>query len=65
MENYEFGEPVQDDIERIQDSNEMIENILFTLSNISNDLGMHEELIMNGMLEVIQKYVELFLSEAL
>lgn len=34
-----------DDIERISDSNEMVENIICTLSNISNDHFLHRELI--------------------
>ena len=42
-----------DDIERLQNSNQMIENIIFTLSNISNDHNMHQELLNNGIIEVI------------
>ena len=42
----------------------MIENIVFTLSNISNDHNMHQELLNNGIIEVIQSYVKLFVGIA-
>lgn len=53
-----------DDIERISDSNEMVENIICTLSNISNDFFLHRELIQNGLIEVIKKFIDMFLEQA-
>jgi hypothetical protein len=47
-----------DDIERNTDSNEMVENIICTLANISNDFELHNELIANGFVEVAKKFVE-------
>lgn len=54
------GMEITDDINKYLDSNEMIENVIQSLMNISNDLTLHEELIKNGLLEVIKKYVHLF-----
>ena len=51
-----------DDIERISDSNEMVENIICTLSNISNDFFLHRELIQNGLVEVIRKFIDMYLE---
>ena len=48
---------VDDDIEKHEDSNIMVENILYTLSNISNDFNLHQELIHNGIIDVIHKYI--------
>ena len=39
-EETQLNQLVLDDIDRIVDSNQMIENILKTLSNISNELAM-------------------------
>ena len=36
---------ILDDIEREKDSNQMVENIIFTLKNISEDESMHKELL--------------------
>ena len=41
----------------------MIENIVFTLANISNDQEYHEQLIQNGLLKVIQKYVKIYIEK--
>lgn len=60
----DFGEPVLDDIERLPDSNEMVENIICTLSNISDDDSLHRELISNGLVEVIKKFIDMFLEQA-
>lgn len=46
-----------DDIEHLEDSNEMIENVLTSLSNMSEELTLQEELIGNGILEVVRKYL--------
>ena len=43
--NDENGGRVLDDIERMSDSNVMVENIVCTLSNISCDHGLHFELL--------------------
>jgi len=51
-----------DDIERFNDANEMIENVIESLLNYSNDLSLHCELINNGIIEVIRKYIELFMG---
>ena len=59
-----YGQPVLDDIERLSNCNEMVENIVCTLSNISNDFSLHHELIANGLIDVIRKYIDLFLAEA-
>lgn len=66
LENYncKTEEELIDDIERLTDSNEMVEEIISTLANISNDFELHSELILNGILEVIKKYIELYLSSA-
>jgi len=53
-----------DDIERQTDSNEMVEEIICTLANISNDFDLHHELIVNGYIEVVKKFVEQFLKTA-
>jgi len=45
FEKYKFDHLVLDDIDRIVDSNQMIENIVKTLSNISNEKAMQTELI--------------------
>ena len=42
----------------------MVENIIYTLSNISNEFGLHYELIQNGVIQVVHKYIQLFLNEA-
>jgi len=59
-----FVEPVLDDIERLTDSNELVENTVCTLNNIASDVGLHSELIANGLIDVIRKFVELYLSSA-
>lgn len=41
----------------------MIENIVQTLDNISSDVSLHSELINNGLIEVIQKFVLLFAAQ--
>lgn len=56
---------VQDDIERLPDSNLMVENVIKTLSNISLDHNLHQELISNGLIDVVKKYVQLVLDTAL
>ena len=53
---------VVDDIERITNNNEMLENVICTLMNVSQDLLMHYELINNGFIEVVKKYIDLFFS---
>lgn len=55
---------VLDDIERLNDSNIMVENIVFTLKNISNDFNMHVELLANGYIDVIQKFIGIVFSTA-
>lgn len=42
----------------------MVENIICTLSNISADVTLHQELIANGLLDVVKKFVELYLASA-
>jgi hypothetical protein len=42
----------------------MVENIIYTLRNISFDVSMHQELLQNGYIEVIKKFVDLFLASA-
>ena len=59
-----FKQPVLDDIERLSNSNEMVENIICTLSNISRDHTLHQELIHNGLIDVIKGYIRLFLKHA-
>ena len=49
-----------DDVERLKNANMMVENIVFTLANISADQQQHQELIHNGLIEVLQKVVKLF-----
>lgn len=49
-----------DDVERLKNANVMVENIVFTLANISADQQQHQELINNGLIEVLQKIVKLF-----
>ena len=49
-----------DDVERLNNANMMVENIVFTLANISADQQQHQELINNGLIEVLQKVVKLF-----
>ena len=43
----------------------MVENIIFTLMNISNDDTMHKELLQNGYVDVVKKFVDLMVSSAL
>jgi hypothetical protein len=45
-------------------SNEMVEEIICTLANISGDSVLHQELIQNGFLEVIAKFIKLVLGTA-
>lgn len=54
-----------EDVERLQDSNLLVENILHSLSNISKDETLHQELVANGLLEVYRKFVNLLLSSAM
>ena len=54
------GMGVLDDIERVPNSNLMVENTILTLRNISNNFNMHEELLQNGFLEVIKKFLDVF-----
>jgi hypothetical protein len=51
-----------DDVEKCQNDNNMVENVLESLYNYSNDQSLHHELINNGIIEVIRKYVDLFLT---
>lgn len=50
---------VIDDVERMSDSNLMVENIIQTLLNISYDKTMHMELLLNDVFEVIKKFLDL------
>ena len=52
-----------DDIQRVKNANTMIENIVQTLGNVSSDASLHSELINNGLIEVIQKFVLLFAAQ--
>jgi hypothetical protein len=42
----------------------MVENIICTLSNISDDFSLHRELISNGLIEVIKKFIDMYLEQA-
>lgn len=48
-----------DDIDRLSNSNLMVENIIECLSHISYDHSMHLDLMTHGYVEVINKYVSL------
>lgn len=53
-----------DDIEKLENSNEMVENTIQTLKNLTNDFELHHELVTNGLLECVHKYIYVFLSVA-
>ena len=53
-----------DDIEKFDDSNEMVEGIICTLSNVSNDYCMHPELIHNGIIDVVSRFIQIYLEKA-
>ena len=55
---------VLDDIEKLPNSNEMVENIVCSLQNISNDGSLHKELVANGLIDVVRKFIDLFLAQA-
>ena len=42
----------------------MVQNIVCTLSNISNDFSLHLELVQNGIIECAHKYIKLYLDAA-
>lgn len=51
-----------DDIERLQNSNQMLQNIICTLSNITGEMELQHELVQNGILDCVKKFVNLFLD---
>ena len=53
-----------DDIEKFSDCNEMVEGIICTLSNVSNDFAMHPELIHNGIIDVVSRFIQIYLEKA-
>ena len=59
-----FNEYDFDDIEKLENSNEMVENTIQTLKNLTNDFELHHELVTNGLLECVRKYIYVFLSVA-
>lgn len=40
----------------------MVEKLIETIANITNERGIHMELIQNGVVRMIRKYVYLFLE---
>ena len=42
----------------------MMENIVSTIDNLASDVSIHGELIQNGVVNVIARFIELFLSSA-
>ena len=57
-------ETYEDDIERIRDENKLVEKLIQTIANISQDLSVHQELIENGLVPLIKKYVVYFSAKA-
>jgi hypothetical protein len=53
-----------DDIEKFTDSNEMVEGIICTLSNVSNDFEMHPKLIHNGIIDVVSRFIQIYMEKA-
>ena len=53
-----------DDIEKFSDSNEMVEGIICTLCNVSNDHEMHPELIQNGIIDVVSRFIQIYMEKA-
>ena len=53
---------ITDDIESFDDSNTMLENVIQSLANISTDFALHSEMLNNGILDVIKKFVDQFLQ---
>jgi hypothetical protein len=42
----------------------MVDEIICTLSNMSSDFAMHKELIHNGIIDVIQRFIQIFLEKS-
>lgn len=42
----------------------MVEEIICTLSNISNDFDMHQELISNGIIDVIHRFINIYMEKS-
>lgn len=42
----------------------MVENVVCTLDNIASDVNMQSELIAHGLLDVVARFVQLFLASA-
>lgn len=53
-----------DDIEKLDDENEMMENIVCTLDNLASDMTIHGELLQNGVMNVVARFIELFMASA-
>lgn len=49
-----LDEEYLDDIDKIQNSNEMVESLVEALSNLSIDFITHEELLNLGILDIIE-----------
>lgn len=62
--NMNFDVEYLDDIEKQDNDNEMMENIVCTLDNLASDVAIHGELLQNGVINVIARFIELFLSSA-
>jgi hypothetical protein len=43
----------------------VVEKLIKTISNLTQDQSIHQELIENGLVLMIQKYVDLLVSKAL
>lgn len=52
-----FTSSVLDDIDRVDDTNTIVENTVQTLCNLSSDHTQHRELIDNGIFKLIQKFL--------
>lgn len=57
FEELVLDEEYLDDIDKISNSNEMVESLVEALSNLSIDLNTHEELLNLGFLNIIEKLI--------
>ncbi len=53
-----------DDIEKVEEHNQMIESLVFSIANITNDPRTHFELLQNGLIDIFKKFLKLIMQQA-
>ena len=52
------------DIDLQRNNNTLVENLLGTIDNLASDASIHAELVENGVVEVIGRFISMFVSSA-